>query len=80
MQGLGSLASHQGKSMPKIVVTDRDGHEHEVAGVAGLKLMETLRELDYGVLAICGGMCSCATCHVLRRAGLDRQAAGAAER
>src|SRR5207245_6327422 len=21
-------------------------------------------ELDYGVAAICGGMCSCATCHV----------------
>jgi 2Fe-2S ferredoxin len=27
--------------------------------------METLRELDYGVTAICGGLCSCATCHVL---------------
>ena len=26
--------------------------------------MENLRELDYGVAAICGGMCSCATCHV----------------
>lgn len=26
--------------------------------------MEALRELDYGVAAICGGMCSCATCHV----------------
>jgi len=24
-----------------------------------------LRELDYGVEAICGGMCSCATCHVI---------------
>src|SRR5437764_841918 len=24
----------------------------------------SLRELDYGVAAICGGMCSCATCHV----------------
>ena len=23
-----------------------------------------LRELDYGVAAICGGMCSCATCHI----------------
>jgi len=29
-----------------------------------VKVMETLRELDYGVAAICGGMCSCATCHV----------------
>ena len=35
--------------MPKIVVTDRDGNEHEVEGRAGLKVMETLRELDYGV-------------------------------
>ena len=30
----------------------------------GLKVMEVLRELDYGVAAICGGMCSCATCHI----------------
>jgi 2Fe-2S ferredoxin len=51
--------------MPKIVVTDRDGNQHEVEGRVGLKVMETLRELDYGVLAICGGLCSCATCHVL---------------
>lgn len=51
--------------MPKIVVTDRDGNSHEVEGRVGLKVMETLRELDYGVLAICGGLCSCATCHVL---------------
>jgi 2Fe-2S ferredoxin len=45
-------------------VVDRDGVEHEVEGKIGLKVMETLRELDYGVAAICGGMCSCATCHV----------------
>ena len=38
-------------------VVDRDGVEHEVEGRTG-------RELDYGVAAICGGMCSCATCHV----------------
>jgi 2Fe-2S ferredoxin len=50
--------------MAKIVVTDRDGQQHEVEGRVGLKVMETLRELDYGVLAICGGLCSCATCHV----------------
>jgi ferredoxin, 2Fe-2S len=45
-------------------VVDRDGIEHEVEARTGLKVMENLRELDYGVAAICGGMCSCATCHV----------------
>ena len=46
-------------------VTDRDGQVHEVEGRPGLKIMATLRELDYGVTAICGGLCSCATCHIL---------------
>jgi 2-(1,2-epoxy-1,2-dihydrophenyl)acetyl-CoA isomerase len=50
--------------MPLMRVVDRDGVEHEVEARAGLKVMENLRELDYGVAAICGGMCSCATCHV----------------
>lgn len=50
--------------MPTLKVIDRDGREHEVPSRSGLKIMETLRELDYGVAAVCGGMCSCATCHV----------------
>jgi len=50
--------------MPLLKVVDRDGVEHDVEAQTGLKVMETLRELDYGVAAICGGMCSCATCHV----------------
>jgi ferredoxin, 2Fe-2S len=50
--------------MAVLRVVDRDGNEHEVEGRPGLKVMEILRELDYGVAAICGGMCSCATCHV----------------
>lgn len=48
----------------KILVTDRNGGSHEVEGTEGYKLMEALSDLDYGVEAICGGMCSCATCHV----------------
>ena len=51
--------------MAIIKVTDRDGVVHDVEGRTGLKVMETLRELDYGVTAICGGLCSCATCHVI---------------
>ena len=50
--------------MALLRIVDRDGVEHEVDAKPGLKVMETLRELDYGVAAICGGMCSCATCHV----------------
>jgi 2Fe-2S ferredoxin len=46
--------------MPLLKVVDRD----DVPARSGQKLMETLRELDYGISAICGGMCSCATCHV----------------
>jgi ferredoxin, 2Fe-2S len=58
------FSSGVGDSMALLRVVDRDGVEHEVEGKTGLKVMENLRELDYGVAAICGGMCSCATCHV----------------
>jgi 2Fe-2S ferredoxin len=50
--------------MARMTVVDRDGKEHEIEAKPGLKVMEILRELDYGVAAICGGLCSCATCHV----------------
>ena len=50
--------------MPTVRVIDRDGVEHEVQAPSGAVLMEPLRDLDNGVAAICGGMCSCATCHV----------------
>ncbi|MGO9935781.1 MAG: 2Fe-2S iron-sulfur cluster-binding protein [Steroidobacteraceae bacterium] len=50
--------------MARMIVVDRDGKEHEIEAKTGLKIMEILRELDYGVAAICGGLCSCATCHI----------------
>jgi 2Fe-2S ferredoxin len=50
--------------MAQMIVVDRDGKEHVIDAKPGLKIMEVLRELDYGVAAICGGLCSCATCHV----------------
>ena len=49
--------------MAKIHVIDSEGEEHTVEGQVGLSLMESLRALANGVLALCGGMCSCATCH-----------------
>jgi 2Fe-2S ferredoxin len=45
-------------------VIDRDGTERELDAPTGATLMEPLRDMDEGVAAICGGMCSCATCHV----------------
>jgi 2Fe-2S ferredoxin len=50
--------------MPLLRVTNRDGIEQEIKAPAGGVLMEPLRDMDDGVTAICGGMCSCATCHV----------------
>ena len=50
--------------MPRLLVTDRDGVERELDAPSGTSLMEPLRDMDDGVTAICGGMCSCATCHV----------------
>jgi len=50
--------------MPTVRVIDRDGVEREVNATSGSVLMEPLRDMENGVAAICGGMCSCATCHV----------------
>jgi 2Fe-2S ferredoxin len=50
--------------MTLLRVIDRDGVEHEIDGNPNFTLMENLRDLEYGVGAICGGMCACATCHV----------------
>jgi 2Fe-2S ferredoxin len=51
--------------MVKLVVTDKDGRIVVVDARAGLSIMENIRELPRSVEAICGGLCSCATCHVL---------------
>ena len=51
--------------MPKIIVTLRDGEEREIEGAAGLSVMEIIRDAGIDeMLALCGGCCSCATCHV----------------
>jgi ferredoxin, 2Fe-2S len=50
--------------MPLVFVIDRDGAAHQLDAPADAPLMEALRDMDDGVAAICGGMCSCGTCHV----------------
>jgi 2Fe-2S ferredoxin len=48
-----------------IVITDVSGGEHRITGTVGQSLMEVARaEGVEGILADCGGACSCATCHV----------------
>ena len=53
--------------MTIIHVTDSEGEQHEVEAQVGLPIMESLRDLDNGTLALCGGMCSCATLPLLFR-------------
>ena len=51
--------------MANIIAVTRDGAEKSIEGDIGLSVMEIMR--DAGVdelLALCGGCCSCATCHV----------------
>ena len=55
----------QAEEMVKLVVTYRAGRTVEVGGHADISVMENIRDLNDSVDAICGGLCSCATCHVL---------------
>jgi 2Fe-2S ferredoxin len=51
--------------MAKLIVVTRDGTEHEVEGDSSLTVMEIIRDAGFDeLLALCGGCCSCATCHV----------------
>jgi len=51
--------------MPRLHIVTRDGAERLFEGKAGWSVMENIRDngLDE-LLALCGGCCSCATCHV----------------
>ncbi|MDN3646031.1 2Fe-2S iron-sulfur cluster-binding protein [Pontixanthobacter aestiaquae] len=51
--------------MPKLIVVNRDGEESTVDVGEGLTVMEAIRDNGFDeLLALCGGCCSCATCHV----------------
>lgn len=52
--------------MPELIIVTRDGQEHVVLGESGAKVMEIIRDNGFDeLLALCGGCCSCATCHVI---------------
>jgi 2Fe-2S ferredoxin len=51
--------------MPQLIVVTRDGTERTVEGRAGDSVMEVIRGHGFDeLLALCGGCCSCGTCHV----------------
>ena len=52
--------------MITLTVVDREGATHTIETGVDCTLMEAIR--DYGIteeFALCGGNCSCATCHVI---------------
>jgi 2Fe-2S ferredoxin len=51
--------------MAQLSITGRDGAERTIDGKAGWSVMENIRDSGFDeLLALCGGCCSCATCHV----------------
>ncbi|MEO5597800.1 MAG: 2Fe-2S iron-sulfur cluster-binding protein [Novosphingobium sp.] len=51
--------------MAKLTVINRAGEEQSVEAQNGLTVMEIIRDSGFDeLLALCGGCCSCATCHV----------------
>lgn len=53
------------RKLVDIVVQDRAGNERAVRAEPGMSLMEVIRDNGFDeLMALCGGCCSCATCHV----------------
>lgn len=53
------------QTLPTLTIVRRDGTEQQVEAATGLSLMEVIRDAGFDeLLALCGGCCSCATCHV----------------
>jgi len=51
--------------MPKITFIEHDGTVHEIEAELGETVMEAaMRGSVSGIVAECGGSCTCATCHI----------------
>jgi 2Fe-2S ferredoxin len=51
--------------MPTVTVISRAGESRAVEAQTGYSLMEVIRDNGFDeLLALCGGCCSCATCHI----------------
>jgi 2Fe-2S ferredoxin len=64
-RGFKFFTSADDASMPKITYIEHGGQSYSVDGEIGQTVMETAIKHDVpGIVAECGGACSCATCHV----------------
>jgi 2Fe-2S ferredoxin len=53
------------QTVASLVLTTREGLTHRLEARPGLSVMEIIRDAGIDeLLALCGGSCSCATCHV----------------
>lgn len=51
--------------MASITVITRNGQSHVLPANPGMSVMEIIKDAGISeLLALCGGCCSCATCHV----------------
>lgn len=51
--------------MPELNVITRDGTRQTIEASTDVSVMEAIRDAGFDeLLALCGGCCSCATCHV----------------
>jgi 2Fe-2S ferredoxin len=51
--------------MPMVLVTTRAGEKRHISGAVGRSLMEVVRDAGIDEIeAICGGTCTCSTCHI----------------
>ena len=51
--------------MASITVITRDGQSHVLPAHPGMSVMEIIKDAGISeLLALCGGCCSCATCHI----------------
>ena len=51
--------------MPVLMVSTRSGEQVRIQAETGVSVMEAIRRGGVDeIMALCGGCCSCATCHV----------------
>lgn len=64
-------------TMPKLTIVTRGGATKTIDAETGLSVMENIRDNGFDeLLALCGGSCSCATCHVYVDAGFAAKLPG----